>query len=119
MGTKGRIIAGILAVITLSILWLTVYFLVNKYQVSIITLLNSPKMVASVLVFGSAGWLLFKKLPEQLSIFKKLADIIRKIRTGKAILPMVYLFSILTAIPSLIAYIYLRVFNPKFLEIGK
>jgi NTE family protein len=119
MGMKGRIIAGILAVITLGILWFTVYFLINKYQASIIALLNSPKMVASVLVFGLAGWLLFKKLPERLAFLKKLADTLRKIRTGKAILPVVYLFSILTAIPSLIAYIYLKVFNPKFLELGK
>jgi NTE family protein len=108
MGTKGRILAGILAVITLGVLWLSIYFLLNKYQVSIITLLNSPKMLASILVFGSAGWLLLKKLPEQLSIFKKLADILRKIRTGRAILPMVYLFSALTVVPSIIAYIYLK-----------
>ena len=119
MGMKGRIIAGVLAAIILCILWLALYFLINKYQASIIDLLNSPKMVASVLVFGSAGWLLFNNLPEQLSILKKLADTLRKIRTGKAILPVVYVFSVLTAVPAVIAYIYLKVFNPKFLEIGK
>ncbi len=119
MGMKGRIIAGILAAIILGILWLAVYLLINKYHASIIVFLSSPKMVASVLVFGLAGWLLFKKLPEQLSILKKLADTLRKIRTGKASLPEVFLFSIFTVLPSIIAYVYLKVFNPKFLELGK
>ncbi len=119
MGMNGRIIAGILAVITLGILWAVTYFLLNTYQVKIITLLNSPKMLASMIVFGSAAWFLLSKLPERIRVLKKLADAIRKVRTGKKVLPLVYLVSIITVIPAIIAYIQLKVFNPKFLDLGK
>ncbi|NOT13399.1 MAG: patatin family protein [Methylococcaceae bacterium] len=119
MGMNGRIIAGILALISLGIIWAVLYAILSTYQVKIITLLNSPKILTSMLVFGSAAWFLFSMLPERIGTIKKLADAIRKVRTGKAVLPLVYLVSILTVIPAIIVYIQLKIFNPKYLELGK
>jgi NTE family protein len=119
MGTKGYFIAGSLAAISLGSAWAGIYYFLNTFQVKIIMLLNSPKMLASLIVFGLTAWFLFSKLPERIQMLKKLADAIRKFRTGKKVLPLVYLVSIVTVIPSIIAFIQLKVFNPKFLDLGK
>ena len=119
MGKKGLVIAGSLAAIVLGIAWAGTYYFLKTFQVNMIMLVNSPNLFANLIVFGIAIWFLFSKLAERIPLLKKLADAIRKFRTGKRVLPLVYFASIVTVIPSIIAYIQLKVFTPKFLDIGK
>lgn len=114
IGLKGRILGGILILVALSILW----WLLTELITYIRTTFESPSLLAGILVLGLAGWFLLKRLPKRVKAIKKLADAIRKIRTGK-VMGAIYVFAIITSVGSAIAYFHLKVVNPIYLKLGK
>lgn len=118
MGKKGRIIGGVLAAIILVILSWGIAYLLDANKEVFKAMLEAPKTAASLLVFGLAGCYLLKKLPKHLRILKKLADTLRKIRTGK-VWGAIYPFAIIVGIGSIIAFIHLKIVSPMFLKLGK
>ncbi|MCI0732332.1 MAG: patatin family protein, partial [Methylococcaceae bacterium] len=114
IGLKGRILGGILILVALSILW----WLLTELITYIRTTFESPSLLAGILVLGLAAWFLLKRLPKRFRAIKKLADAIRKIRTGK-VMGAIYVFAIITSVGSAIAYFHLKVVNPIYLKLGK
>jgi NTE family protein len=118
MGQKGRIVGGILAIIALALIWwgLTAVFRANQEIFRIIVM--SPKTASGLLVFGLVAWFLLRRLPKRIRLLRKMADTVRKIRTGK-VMGAIYIFAIVTSIGSAVAYFHLKVINPMFLRLGK
>lgn len=116
MGLQGRIFGGILIAAALVALWWALTYLIGITQ-EYLTMIGSPAVFAGILILVLAAWLILKRLPKRIRMFKKLADAIRVVRTGK-VLGAIYPFAIVTAIGSAITYFHLKVINPIYLRLG-